>query len=208
MADRNNPVIGTFPVTVPWESTSVVKKVILSIVGACVLIVIGLVIAIALQPDTYAVQRSIAIDAAPSVVFPHVNDLQAWGTWTPWDELDPNAKITFTTPSAGEGAVFGWSGNDQIGEGTLTILKSVPDEHVEIEQAFVRPFAGKADMAFTFVPEGSGTRLTWKMSGTNGFVGKAMCMFMSMETMLGGKFEQGLSNIKKVAESSSVKAAE
>jgi hypothetical protein len=38
------------------------------------------------------------------------------------------------------------------------------------------------------------------MTGKNGFLGKAMCMFMSMDKMVGGDFEKGLANLKAAAE--------
>jgi hypothetical protein len=38
------------------------------------------------------------------------------------------------------------------------------------------------------------------MSGTQSFIGKAICLFMSMESMLGPEFERGLAQLKQVAE--------
>ena len=161
---------------------------------------IGLYVVISLQPSTFSVQRSAAMAAPPSRVFAQVNDLQAWDGWSPWMELDPNPRKTISTPSAGKGATFTWSGNDKIGEGRLTILDSKPYELVDIEQVFIRPFAGKARMAFTFASAGDGTKVTWRMDGTNDFIGKALCMVMNMDAMLGKDFERGLANMKAVVE--------
>jgi hypothetical protein len=38
------------------------------------------------------------------------------------------------------------------------------------------------------------------MSGTNNFIGKAFCMFMNMEKIIGPDFEKGLAELKTVAE--------
>ena len=38
------------------------------------------------------------------------------------------------------------------------------------------------------------------MSGTQNFIGKAICLVMSMEAMLGPDFEQGLTQLKQVSE--------
>ncbi len=170
-----------------------------------VLAILGVVLGVAVlvvsqQPDTFSVQRSVIVAAPPSRVFAQVNDLQAWDAWSPWKELDPNARTTISTPSAGKGATSTWAGNDKIGEGNLTILDSRPYELVDIEQVFIRPLAGKARMVFTFTPEGDGTQVTWKMDGTNNFVGKAMCMIVDMDTMLGKDFERGLASMKSIAE--------
>ena len=44
---------------------------------------IGLVL-----PGTWAAEASIQIEAAPAEVFPFLNDLSRWDTWTNWGEID------------------------------------------------------------------------------------------------------------------------
>lgn len=175
------------------------KKILIAfVILAGVLCVASVVVSF--QPDTFTVQRSATLAAPPSTVFAQVNDLRAWDLWSPWRELDPKAKMSLSTPSSGKGAAVNWSGNDKVGEGSLTILESRQDELVDLEQAFIRPFEGKARMVFTFASAGDGTHVTWKMEGTNGFVGKAMCLFMDMDAMLGKDFEHGLAHMKAVVE--------
>ena len=177
------------------------KKILIALAVLCVGL-IGLCVAVMLQPSTFSVQRSATIAAPPAMVFAQVNDLRAWDAWSPWKKLDPNARSTISTPSTGKGATFAWAGNDQIGEGSMTILESRKSEQVDLEQTFIRPLAGKARIAFTFVPQGSGTKVIWKMDGTNDFVGKAMCLFIDMDAVLGKDFDQGLANMKAVVETS------
>jgi hypothetical protein len=178
----------------------VIKKLVITLAVLIVVGVGGLLIAISLQPDSFSVERSMVMGAAPSDIFPRVDDLAAWQDWSPWTDLDPDPKRTFSTPSSGKGATFDWTGNDAVGEGRLTILESLPGERVAIEQAFVRPFEGKATMTFTFAPEGAGTLVTWRMDGKNGFIGKAICLFVDMDAMLGPDFERGLGNMKRLVE--------
>jgi hypothetical protein len=184
------------------------KKLLIGLSVVCALIIV-LCVVIALQPSTFAVERSETIAAPAAAVFEQVNDLRAWDGWSPWKKLDPNAKVSISTASAGKGATMNWNGNDQIGEGSLTILESHPDSSLELEQAFVRPLAGKARFIFRFVPSDGGTKVTWRMDGSNGFLGKAMCMIMDMDDMLGKDFELALANIKAIAEKNGaiVKAA-
>jgi hypothetical protein len=184
------------------------KKIVIGIALLLLGLIVGFLIVVSLQPSTFSVERSAAMAAPPTVVFAQVNDLQAWDAWSPWSKLDSKPKTTISTPSAGKGATFTWDGNDEIGAGTLTILDSKPDESVEVEQAFIRPFNGKARMAFTFMSEGDGTKVTWKMDGTNDFFGKALCMFMDMDAILGKSFEQGLANMKELVEKSDASPAE
>jgi hypothetical protein len=39
------------------------------------------------------------------------------------------------------------------------------------------------------------------MTGQNGFLSKAFCLFANMDKMIGGDFEKGLAQLKTVAES-------
>jgi uncharacterized protein YndB with AHSA1/START domain len=167
----------------------------------------GLCATIAMQPSTFTVQRSATIAAPPDEVFAQVDDLKAWDAWSPWKKLDPNPKVTLSSPSAGKGATITWAGNDEIGEGSMTILESKPGELVDLEQAFIRPLPGKARIAFTFAPEADGTKVTWKMDGTNDFLGKAMCMLMDMDALLGKDMAQGLANMKAVVEKGATESA-
>jgi uncharacterized protein YndB with AHSA1/START domain len=172
-------------------------SMVLKILIALVAIVVAFV---ALQPSDYRIVRSATIAAPASNVFAQVNDFHKWDAWSPWAKLDPNAKTTFEGPSAGEGAVFAWAGNSQIGEGRMTLTQSRPAELIRIRLDFVQPMAGTSTAEFTFKPEGDRTAVTWAMFGQNNFVARAICLFMNQDKMVGGYFEKGLVNLKAVAE--------
>lgn len=55
-------------------------------------------------------------------------------------------------------------------------------------------------VAFTLVPEGGNTRVTWAIFGPTSLMTKAMGLFMSMDRMMGPGFEAGLRRLKGVAE--------
>ena len=82
----------------------------------------------------------------------------------------------------------------------MTIVHSQPPEQIGIQLVFLKPFQATNDVVFRFVPEGSGTRVTWTMSGRNNFMAKAVHLVMNMDKMCGGDFEQGLAQLKGVAE--------
>jgi hypothetical protein len=155
---------------------------------------------VALQPSDYTISRSTTIDAPASTVFPHVNSLRNWNAWSPWDKIDPNLTRTYEGPEAGVGAVYTWAGDQNVGEGKMTIVESRPDEQIRIKLEFFKPMAGVADAVFTFQPSGNQTAVTWAMSGKNNFMGKMMSLLMDMDKMIGGNFEQGLASLKQVAE--------
>jgi uncharacterized protein YndB with AHSA1/START domain len=164
-----------------------------------VLIAIFLVI-VAMQPSDFRVVRSTTIAAPPEAVFPHVNELKKWDAWSPWAKLDPNAKSTFEGPEAGTGAVMTWAGNNDVGEGRMTITENRPNELVQFKLEFYKPMAGTCTAEFAFKPEGNQTTVTWSMSGQNNFMAKAVGLFMDCDAMVGGQFEQGLANLKSATE--------
>ena len=164
------------------------------------LVIVGFLVIVALQPSHYQVSRSTTVATPPADVFAQVNDFHNWEAWSPWAKLDPNAKNTFEGPASGKGAKFKWSGNDEVGEGLMTVTESKPSEMVKIDLEFIRPFPGLSNVEFTFKPTGDQTTVTWTMSGENSFIGKGMCMFMNMDKMVGGDFERGLASMKVAAE--------
>lgn len=176
------------------------RKVLLIGLGAIVAAVAVFAIVVAMQPDEFKVARSTTVDAPPAAVFAHVDDFHKWDAWSPWAKLDPDAKNMFEGKESGEGAVFKWSGNDQVGEGSMTIVESKPPEKIKIRLDFVKPMEDTSDVTFTFEPEGSGTKVTWAMAGKNNFVGKAFCLVLNMQAEMNAKFDEGLAALKKTVE--------
>lgn len=180
-----------------------VKKILLGIVAVVVVIVVALAIVIAMQPSEVHISRSMAMAAPPDKVFEQVNNLQKSPDWSPFIKLDPDIKYSYEGPESGEGAVYKWSGNDEVGEGSMTIIESKPNELVRMKLQFVRPMEDTAEALFTFKPEGDKVNVTWSMIGTNNYMEKAFCMFVDLDKMVGDKFEEGLASMKKIVESPS-----
>lgn len=172
------------------------KKILLGILAALAVFAV----VVALQPAHFRVGRSTTISAPVPVVFARVNDLHQWDDWSPWAKLDPQMKATHTGAPAGKGAVYTWAGNAKVGEGRMTITESRPNELVRINLEFIKPFAASNTTDFTFKSDAGQTTVTWTMAGENNFFGKAMCLFVSMDKMVGGDFEKGLVALKSVAE--------
>jgi hypothetical protein len=169
------------------------------LIGLALLIAVFVVI-VALQPSEFRVERSAAIAAPQAEVFAQVNDLHKWDAWSPWAKLDPNARIAFAGPEAGEGAAMTWSGNDQVGEGRLTIVESRPSDAVKLKVDFVKPYEATSNSDFAFKPDGAGTSVTWTTTSHHNFLEKAFCLVMNGQKMIGGDLEKGLSQLKAVLE--------
>ena len=172
------------------------------LIGLAVLVAL-FVIVVAMQPSEFQVERTATIAAPQAEVFAQVNDLHKWDAWSPWAKLDPNAKITFEGPEAGQGAAMSWAGNDKVGEGKMTIVESRPDDAVKLKVDFVKPFEGTSNSDFAFKPEGDGTSVTWAMSAHHNFLEKAFCLVMNGKKMIGGDMEKGLAQLKSLAEQKS-----
>ncbi|MDJ0513906.1 MAG: SRPBCC family protein [Methyloceanibacter sp.] len=174
-------------------------KSILLVLLAIIAVFVGY---IALQPDEYRVERTVTMAAPAAKVFGNVNDLRKWEAWSPWAKLDPNAKVVFEGPEAGQGAAMTWDGDDKVGAGKMTIVKSDPDQAINIDVVFTRPFEGSTNSDFSFVSKGDSTDVTWAMHGTQGFTEKAFSVIFGGVDMMGNDIDKGLSQLKTVAEQS------
>lgn len=174
------------------------KKILLMLLA----LIAAFVIYVALQPDAYKVERSVTMAAPAAKVFENVNDLHKWEAWSPWAKLDPDAKVTFEGPEAGNGAAMTWDGNDNVGAGKMTIVESDPDKAVNIKVTFTRPFEGGTNSDFSFTPKGDQTDVAWAMHGTHNFIEKAFCVVFDGLGMMGKDIDKGLSQLKSVAEQS------
>jgi len=179
---------------------------IITILIAVAVIAALFVIVVSLRPSDFRISRSTIISAPPEAAFEQVNDLHRWQQMSPYAKLDPDARYTFAGPPTGTGACLSWSGNSHVGEGKMTIIECRPNELVRMELAFLKPFKATNTVEFTFQEEGNQTQATWSMFGKNKFMCKAMGLFMNMDKMCGTQFEEGLANMKTIAEAGSPKS--
>ena len=150
--------------------------------------------------DTYVVERSKKIAAAPADVFTHVVDLHEWNKWSPWDAIDPNMTKTYTGEAGQVGSAYHWTGNRKVGEGQMTVTEVESPSRVAIALKFIKPFKSESDTELLVTPDGEGSDVTWRMTGQHTRITKIMGIFRSMDKMVGPDFEKGLTSLKTVAE--------
>ena len=172
------------------------------------IILILLVVAIAgvlayasTRPDSFRVERSITIQAPPEKIFPMIDDLHAWTTWSPYEKKDPAMKRSFGSTTQGRGATYAWDGNQEIGQGSMEITESTLSSRIAMKLDFVEPFEAHNQVEFTLVPNGDSTTVTWVLFGPSPFLSKLMGLFFDMDRMVGSDFEVGLASLKSAAES-------
>ncbi len=161
-------------------------------------VIVIFVIVVALQPADFSIVRSATIAAPPAVVFAQVNEFRKWEAWSPWRKLGPAMRQTYEGPPSGPGAQYSWSGNAKVGQGRMTLEESRLPELIRVKLEFLKPFAATNATEFTFKEESGRARVTWAMSGKKVFATKACGLFMNMDKMVGGQFEEGLANLAKV----------
>jgi uncharacterized protein YndB with AHSA1/START domain len=164
------------------------------------LLIAALLIYAATKPDSFRIERSTTIKAPPEKVFALINDFHQWEAWSPWEKIDPALKRTYSGAPNGKGAVYEWDGNKDIGQGRMEITESTPASKVALKLDFVKPFEAHNMVDFTLARQGDLTTVTQAMYGPSPYISKLMTTFFSMEKMVGGKYEEGLANLKVLAE--------
>jgi len=153
-----------------------------------------------LLPAEAVVTRSIEIAAPPDKVFAIVGDLNRLPEYSPWAELDPNAKYAYEGPVTGVGQKMSWtSQNADVGSGSQTITEYDPPRHVASELDF-GPM-GKATASWDLEPSGAGTKATWGFrSRLDGIAPRWFGLMF--DRWIGADYEKGLQRLKAAAEAS------
>lgn len=161
----------------------------------------ALLLYIVTKPDTFRICRAVRIKASPERIFALINDFHNWDAWSPYEKLDPDMKRNFSGKPRGKDAVYEWESSDsKVGTGRMEIIESLPSTRITIELDLAEPVESRCRLEFTLETQGDGTDVTWVMHGTNSFYGKFMEIFYDRDSMVGIDFEEGLANLKAIAE--------
>lgn len=160
------------------------------------------------RPDTFRVARSIGIAAPPEAIFPLINDLRKFSTWSPYDKKDPDMTRAFSGPESGTGQRYDWEGDSKVGKGWLVITNSSEPSQVDIDLNMLKPMKVTNQVTFTLVPEGTTTTVTWAMQGRLPLFAKVLHLFMDIDRMCGDDFAAGLATLKAMTERSVVSPAQ
>jgi hypothetical protein len=189
------------PQAAPSAKRSKFKTILLTMF-ALVMAAVGVVLAVAsTKPATFRVERSIVVQAPPEKITPYLSDLKKWPSWSPWEKVDPDMKREYSGAESGVGARYAWDGDSNVGAGRIEIKDST-SHFVGFSLEFLRPMECTNQADFTMTPDGDGTKVSWAMYGENTFMGKVVQVFCDMDAMCGPQFEEGLTNLKNLAEKS------
>lgn len=174
-------------------------KILRTILSVIVILIVILVVVGLFLPTSYTVERSIVIDAPAAQIHEYVGDLNNWDAWEPFREGDPTIVVTYGEKTKGVGATQSWVG--ESGDGALTFTKDSPVEGIEYDLIFDQ---GTSESAIKYSPlEDGETEVTWTMSGDMGTPVIGGYFVLMMDSMVGGMFDKGLSNLKGTVEGQS-----
>jgi carbon monoxide dehydrogenase subunit G len=164
-------------------------------IGAVAIIIVG---GSFFLPGEANVSRSAEIAAPPEKVFAIVSSVRRFQEFSPWAEMDPDAKYTFEGPETGAGQKMSWtSANRNVGSGTQTVTEYIEGRRVAAEMDLSE--MGKAVAAWDIEPSGAGTRATWSLKAPlDGIMMKWIGLMF--DRWVGADYEKGLAKLKAVAE--------
>lgn len=172
----------------------ILKYLLTGLIG---LILILIAVAYSL-PNQYGVSRSMTINASSDKVYALIAAPKEWKKWSVWNQRDPNMEMLYSGPEVGSGASWDWKSKTE-GDGGMKFLTAVPNQVINYELHF--DGMGKpSNGALLLEAQGNQTKITWSMTGTTegNFMMKLFVPFL--DKMVGPDFENGLKNLKTIAE--------
>lgn len=166
-----------------------------------IIIAIPLIMGLFINKD-YTVEREIVIVKAHAEVFEYVRLLKNQDNFSKWASMDPHMEKTFRGIDGEVGFISAWeSENKDVGKGEQEIIAIQEGERIDYALRFFEPFesSDKAYMLIEPIDENQ-TKVTWGFEGHMDYPMNNMLLFMNMEEMLGGDFQTGLENLKKILE--------
>jgi hypothetical protein len=177
------------------------KKLLIILFSLIVVFISAALIAAAVLPKNFKIERSIIIDQPRVQVYDYLKMTRNEIKWNPWIKKDPNIVQHFIGEEGTAGFVRAWSSDDQnVGIGEQEIVAMTQNERIDLELRFVEPF--KITHQAYFITERFGedqTRVTWGMVGRNSFP-KNLIFYLTQDRAL-KNVEKGLNNLKEVLES-------
>jgi len=163
------------------------------------IIIVLLVLVSFLLPRKVVVERSGIINASAEQIFEQVNTMENWVNWSPWHKIDTNTVYTFNEISVGEGASYSWVSEDEnVGKGSLTIIKSIPNDSIAAELFFEGQ--GKSICYYTFKQTDAGIEFKMGMISDAAYNPMARYFNLLIDKFLGKDFEAGIANMKQYCE--------
>ena len=127
------------------------------LIALAIVAVLFLVVGLALPSERHLTER-VETNRKMSIVYDALSSMRRFDDWNTVVARDPSMKRTISGPESGEGAKFAYSStNDDVGEGSWTIVEAVPGERIVYKLENNHAGSDKT-MTFTLKPTGRNNR--------------------------------------------------
>ncbi len=158
--------------------------------GIATVLVAFMLIGLAL-PGTWSAEASIQIEATPTEVFPFLNDLSRWDTWTNWGDIES----ALSDPPHSVGASRTWD-DPNFGSGSVTITSSSAPTLVRYEVEVEGGASVSGELRIEAV--GGESLVTWREEGDLGRNPLMGYVARSMPKSQGAQLAEGLEKLRYI----------
>lgn len=170
------------------------KGILLLLSIILVLVVVGVIL-----PSSYHVERSIIIKQSNKYIFPYLNKLQKWPSWTALNvNKDYSLELNYFGSMQGIGSGMTYQG-DKLGKGTITIIDNEMDDHVDFTLLINNRFNTTGHIQIDAQSE-STAQVTITLDGDVGFHLPNRFIILLMDNIAGSLFQESLNRLKTVVE--------
>lgn len=162
------------------------------------LVVLLCVVALFVKKD-YTITREILINNSVNNVYDYVRYHKNQREFNQWLSFDPNTKIELRGSEDGtSGAIMHFeSSHKKTGTGEWENTRLVPNERIELELRFLKPYQFTASGILYFIETKKGrTRLVWEYNSGMPWPKNITLLFMNMDKIIGKDIEATLEKIK------------
>ncbi len=171
------------------------KKGILFLLSIILLlVVIGVIL-----PSSYHVERSVIINKPGKMVFPYLNNIQKWPSWTSLNQnKDFSLEQKFFGPPQGIGSGMSYQG-DKLGKGKIEIIDNELNDHVSYSLLINNRFNTQGNIQLTTITDSS-TEVSISLNGNVGFHLPNRYIILLMDNIAGSLFQESLIRLKTIVE--------
>jgi len=162
-------------------------------------IILLLVVIGVLLPSSYHVERSIRIKKSSKLIFPYLNNLQKWSSWTSLNvNKDYSLEQQFSGSAQGIGSEMAYHG-DKLGKGKIKIVDNEMDDHVSFSLLINNRFDTDGNIKIESISEND-AEVIITLHGDVGFHLPDRYIILMMNNIAGSLFEESLNRLKMVVE--------
>lgn len=167
--------------------------ILLYILGGLVLLIVVLML---IAPKEANLERSIEANVSQEFAFQHLRSLKNFDVWSPWGARDPKMERGYKGAEGEIGSIAWWKGNKDVGEGEQEVKVLRPNDYIETELRFLKPFKAVNKSYWKIEAKGSATKVTWGFHAKFSMPMNIMFLFINMEKGITKDFDEGLAKWK------------